>query len=352
MLGNGRYYAPRERTAGTRNFGYPKAHRPTGYRIRRRQPRAAWSRDETWKLTTAGPIRANNEYDGEEYDARMELAGWSRAGFDDSEWEPAQAVAAPAGVLDGADGRAAARHRDAAARQREAAQAGRLHLRHGPEHGGLVPAACRRSEGHRRSRCGTPRRCSPTARCTSPTCARARATDLYTLKGERHGDLGAALHLSRLPLRGSDRLPRRADGGGARRPRGARRHGRGPPISPAPTSCSTRSTTTCSGASAATTAASPPIARSATSARAGWATARQVSRSEILHVRRGGVLLQVDDRPGRFRSSPTAASRWSRPTTGRCTTTTSPGPAPSCSCPACSTTSTATGACWSATIRP
>ena len=35
--------------------------------------------DRTWKLTTDGPIRANNEYDGEEYDARMELDGWARA---------------------------------------------------------------------------------------------------------------------------------------------------------------------------------------------------------------------------------------------------------------------------------
>jgi len=35
--------------------------------------------DETWKLSSAGPILANNEYDGEEYDARMEQTGWNRA---------------------------------------------------------------------------------------------------------------------------------------------------------------------------------------------------------------------------------------------------------------------------------
>ena len=55
--------------------------------------------DEHWKLTTNGPIRANNEYDGEEYDARREMDGWSRAGFDDSAWQPARLVAAPAGAL-------------------------------------------------------------------------------------------------------------------------------------------------------------------------------------------------------------------------------------------------------------
>ena len=55
--------------------------------------------DDTWKLTADGPIRANNEYDGEEYDARMEMAGWSRAGFDDSHGSRRALVAAPAGAL-------------------------------------------------------------------------------------------------------------------------------------------------------------------------------------------------------------------------------------------------------------
>jgi alpha-L-rhamnosidase len=55
--------------------------------------------DESWRLTTNGPIRANNEYDGEEYDARLEMLGWDRAGFDDSKWEQAQKVAAPGGEL-------------------------------------------------------------------------------------------------------------------------------------------------------------------------------------------------------------------------------------------------------------
>ncbi|MBP1657943.1 MAG: alpha-L-rhamnosidase, partial [Bacteroidetes bacterium] len=55
--------------------------------------------DETWKLTTDGPIPANNEYDGEEYDARKELDGWASPGYDDSKWEKAHAVSAPGGVL-------------------------------------------------------------------------------------------------------------------------------------------------------------------------------------------------------------------------------------------------------------
>lgn len=55
--------------------------------------------DETWRLTTCGPILANNEYDGEEYDARLEMDGWDRSGFDDSAWPNAECVDKPSGVL-------------------------------------------------------------------------------------------------------------------------------------------------------------------------------------------------------------------------------------------------------------
>lgn len=55
--------------------------------------------DEKWKITDRGPIRANSEFDGEEYDANMEQEGWDMAGFDDSKWQPVQMVSAPAGKL-------------------------------------------------------------------------------------------------------------------------------------------------------------------------------------------------------------------------------------------------------------
>jgi alpha-L-rhamnosidase len=97
MLGNGRYYAPRAQP-GTRSFGFPKAIVQLNLEFED-GTRSSIVSDESWKLTTNGPIRANNEYDGEEYDARRELPGWDRPGFDDSAWEPAQAVAAPTGAL-------------------------------------------------------------------------------------------------------------------------------------------------------------------------------------------------------------------------------------------------------------
>ncbi|MEO6436140.1 MAG: family 78 glycoside hydrolase catalytic domain [Tepidisphaeraceae bacterium] len=41
--------------------------------------------DETW-TTSEGPIRSSDMLMGEDYDARMEISGWSAAGFDDAKW--------------------------------------------------------------------------------------------------------------------------------------------------------------------------------------------------------------------------------------------------------------------------
>ncbi|MHC4240733.1 MAG: alpha-L-rhamnosidase N-terminal domain-containing protein, partial [Planctomycetota bacterium] len=41
--------------------------------------------DSEWKAST-GPIRMSDIYNGEVYDARLEMDGWSRAGFDDKDW--------------------------------------------------------------------------------------------------------------------------------------------------------------------------------------------------------------------------------------------------------------------------
>ena len=55
--------------------------------------------DGTWKATADGPIRSNNEYDGEIYDARMELDGWLDASYEDSAWQQAELPEAPYGKL-------------------------------------------------------------------------------------------------------------------------------------------------------------------------------------------------------------------------------------------------------------
>ncbi len=57
------------------------------------------SSSEKWKATAQGPIRSNNEYDGEVYDARMEMPRWSETGFDDSAWQQAERAELPIGTL-------------------------------------------------------------------------------------------------------------------------------------------------------------------------------------------------------------------------------------------------------------
>jgi len=44
-------------------------------------------KDNDWKITSKGPIIANNEYDGEEYDARKELTDCKTDDYDDSSWK-------------------------------------------------------------------------------------------------------------------------------------------------------------------------------------------------------------------------------------------------------------------------
>ena len=51
--------------------------------------RAVLGTDGSWKVTGDGPIREADLLMGESYDGRMELSGWSTAGFDDSDWDAA-----------------------------------------------------------------------------------------------------------------------------------------------------------------------------------------------------------------------------------------------------------------------
>jgi alpha-L-rhamnosidase len=99
ILGNGRYYAPRVRVpAECRTFGYPKLLLQLNVEYADGTTSQIVS-DENWKITSNGPIRANNEFDGEIYDARMEMPGWNQARFDDSKWGRAQLVQPGAPVL-------------------------------------------------------------------------------------------------------------------------------------------------------------------------------------------------------------------------------------------------------------
>ena len=99
ILGNGRFFAPRSKVPfPTPTFGYPKLLLHTSVEYEDGSVTELVT-DERWKITANGPIRANNEFDGEEYDARREMAGWSEAGFKDDGWQPAQLVKPPEGRL-------------------------------------------------------------------------------------------------------------------------------------------------------------------------------------------------------------------------------------------------------------
>jgi len=95
ILGNGRYFAPRVKVPfTTRTFGFPKLL----VQIEVEYADGTSARivsDETWRVTADGPVTENNEYDGEKYDARREMTGWAKAGFDDSAWRDVELVERP-----------------------------------------------------------------------------------------------------------------------------------------------------------------------------------------------------------------------------------------------------------------
>ncbi len=55
--------------------------------------------DGTWRTTADGPYVSNNIYSGDVYDARREIDGWEKPGFDDSSWAPASEVEAPSPLM-------------------------------------------------------------------------------------------------------------------------------------------------------------------------------------------------------------------------------------------------------------
>lgn len=59
--------------------------------------------DGTWKAAT-GPIVSSDIYNGESYDARLERAGWSEAGYDDKDWQGVTVMEPPKAKLVAAAG--------------------------------------------------------------------------------------------------------------------------------------------------------------------------------------------------------------------------------------------------------
>jgi alpha-L-rhamnosidase len=100
VLGNGRFFTMRQayKPKKINTFGYPKLLLQLEIEYTNGTKKTVVS-DNSWKLNTDGPIRTNNEYDGEEYDATKEFPGWNTIGFDDKAWLQPGLVAAPTGQL-------------------------------------------------------------------------------------------------------------------------------------------------------------------------------------------------------------------------------------------------------------
>ena len=107
-LGNGRYFAPRLTIpTATLTYGYPKAllqleiDYTDGTRdtivtegLKRLNTKPFIRNNEEWyemvapwSMTDEGPITANCEYDGEDYDARRETPGWAEVKFYNNRWK-------------------------------------------------------------------------------------------------------------------------------------------------------------------------------------------------------------------------------------------------------------------------
>ncbi len=100
-VGNGRYFPMRQhKPYKIPVFGLPKCRVNIIVEYADGSTQRLVS-DESWRVTADGPVRSNNEYDGEIYDSRLETAGWTSAGFDDSKWLKAERTEVPSGTLRG-----------------------------------------------------------------------------------------------------------------------------------------------------------------------------------------------------------------------------------------------------------
>lgn len=101
ILGNSCYFAMRQtKPYKNNNFGYPKLLFTLIMEYEDGTVKQVSSGND-WKITAKGPITSNNEYDGETYDARLEMPGWNMPGFDDWAWKSAERSQIPSGELSG-----------------------------------------------------------------------------------------------------------------------------------------------------------------------------------------------------------------------------------------------------------
>lgn len=96
ILGNGRFFNVRQNFKPWKihNYGFPKMLFQLEIKGKSGLEKYIIS-DSDWKVTADGPIRSNNEFNGEEYDSSKEFNGWNKNGFDDSAWLPVDLTTDP-----------------------------------------------------------------------------------------------------------------------------------------------------------------------------------------------------------------------------------------------------------------
>lgn len=92
MLGNG-FYGQNAALSANLSYGEPLAIALIEIEYADGKKETVMT-DKSWTAST-GAILFDNVYVGESYDARLEIPGWSKAGFDDSKWTPVKAVKSP-----------------------------------------------------------------------------------------------------------------------------------------------------------------------------------------------------------------------------------------------------------------
>ena len=103
VLGNGRYYTMQQQKKPYKitNYGLPTLRLNLILEFEDGSRKTIATDEKTWKVNVDGPLRSNNEYDGEVYDARKTLEGWMLPGYDDSGWMKPERTAIPYGTLRG-----------------------------------------------------------------------------------------------------------------------------------------------------------------------------------------------------------------------------------------------------------
>jgi alpha-L-rhamnosidase len=96
MLGNGMYNVLKVANRYTKNnntWGFPKVIMEMDLEYAD-GTRGVVVTDDSWK-TIRGPMLVDQEYGGEDYDARKDMAGWDSPGFNDQDWTPVALTVAP-----------------------------------------------------------------------------------------------------------------------------------------------------------------------------------------------------------------------------------------------------------------